>query len=124
MRGADKGGNQRDENRTTGKMVYVAFVHTVSRPGWIFRMRSPKSGGDWAQDRADRGGLRDPLSALRQDRKPGFCGTFLRSGSPGETSPREVIKRNFPNITTNKIVWTLFAYGESDADACETVGDG
>jgi conjugative relaxase-like TrwC/TraI family protein len=32
VRGADEGGNQRDENRTTGNMVYAAFVHTVSRP--------------------------------------------------------------------------------------------
>jgi TrwC relaxase len=32
VRGADEGGNQRDENRITGNMVYAAFVHTVSRP--------------------------------------------------------------------------------------------
>jgi conjugative relaxase-like TrwC/TraI family protein len=32
VRGADAGGNQRDENRTTGNMVYAAFVHTVTRP--------------------------------------------------------------------------------------------
>ena len=32
VRGADEGGNHRDENRTTGNMVYAAFVHTVSRP--------------------------------------------------------------------------------------------
>jgi len=33
VRGADEGGNQRDENRTTGNMVYAAFVHTMTRPG-------------------------------------------------------------------------------------------
>src|SRR5438132_13679105 len=32
VRGADEEGSQRDENRTTGNMVYAAFVHTVSRP--------------------------------------------------------------------------------------------
>src|SRR5271166_14076 len=32
VRGADEGGNQRDENRTTGNLVYAAFVHSVSRP--------------------------------------------------------------------------------------------
>jgi len=32
VRGADEGGNQRDENRTTGNIVYAAFVDTVSRP--------------------------------------------------------------------------------------------
>jgi hypothetical protein len=32
VRGADEGGNQRDENRTTGNIVYATFVHTVSRP--------------------------------------------------------------------------------------------
>src|SRR5208282_1119098 len=32
VRGADQGGNQRYENRTSGNMVYAAFVHTVSRP--------------------------------------------------------------------------------------------
>jgi len=31
VRGADEDGNQRDENRTTGNMVYAAFVHTVTR---------------------------------------------------------------------------------------------
>jgi conjugative relaxase-like TrwC/TraI family protein len=32
VRGADEQGSQRHENRTTGNMVYAAFVHTVSRP--------------------------------------------------------------------------------------------
>jgi conjugative relaxase-like TrwC/TraI family protein len=32
VRGADEEGSQRHENRTTGNMVYAAFVHTVSRP--------------------------------------------------------------------------------------------
>ena len=32
VRGADEGGNHRDENRTTGNLVHAAFVHTVSRP--------------------------------------------------------------------------------------------
>jgi conjugative relaxase-like TrwC/TraI family protein len=32
VRGADEGGNQRDKNRTTGNIMYAAFVHTVSRP--------------------------------------------------------------------------------------------
>jgi hypothetical protein len=32
VRGADEGGNQRDENRTTGNIVYAVFAHTVSRP--------------------------------------------------------------------------------------------
>src|SRR6516225_3656809 len=32
VRGADEDGSQRQENRTTGNMVYAAFVHTVSRP--------------------------------------------------------------------------------------------
>jgi conjugative relaxase-like TrwC/TraI family protein len=32
VRGANEEGSQRHENRTTGNMVYAAFVHTVSRP--------------------------------------------------------------------------------------------
>ena len=32
VRGADEQGSQRNENRITGKIVYAAFVHTVSRP--------------------------------------------------------------------------------------------
>jgi conjugative relaxase-like TrwC/TraI family protein len=32
VRGTDEEGNQRHENRTTGNMVYAAFVHTVTRP--------------------------------------------------------------------------------------------
>jgi hypothetical protein len=32
VRGADKEGSRRHENRTTGNMVYAAFVHMVSRP--------------------------------------------------------------------------------------------
>jgi len=32
VKGADEQGSQRHENRTTGNMVYAAFVHTVSRP--------------------------------------------------------------------------------------------
>jgi conjugative relaxase-like TrwC/TraI family protein len=32
VRGTDEEGNPRHENRTTGNMVYAAFVHTVTRP--------------------------------------------------------------------------------------------
>jgi hypothetical protein len=32
VRGADEDGNQRDENGTTGNIVYAAFVHIVSHP--------------------------------------------------------------------------------------------
>ena len=32
VRGADEQGSQRNENRITGKIVYAAFVHIVSRP--------------------------------------------------------------------------------------------
>jgi TrwC relaxase len=32
VKGADEEGSQRHENRTTGNIVFAAFVHTVSRP--------------------------------------------------------------------------------------------
>jgi len=34
VRDPDGEGNQRHENRTTGNMVYAAFVHTVTRVAW------------------------------------------------------------------------------------------
>jgi TrwC relaxase len=42
VRGADEGGNQRDENRTTGNMVYAAFVLPLAQAGKfsLFRVES------------------------------------------------------------------------------------